>query len=144
MSEKSASSSGCSSIGLISVTFVRSSPLESLYSSTLTRQRFPSTVSGPQPVLGSIDPLFRTSAHWYARALVLGDIDVHPLTSAPILGSLYVHWSLMPWTVSTSSTCRHCASYHPGGTGLSSLTSILQVIYGSSPLCADLSDPRGY
>jgi hypothetical protein len=64
MSEKSASSSRFLSIGLISVTFVLVSPLESLYASTFTQQRLPSTVSGPQPTAGSIGPPFKTWAHW--------------------------------------------------------------------------------
>src|SRR5215218_1935294 len=135
ISEKSASSpSESSSIDLISVTFVRSSPFESLYSSTFTQQRLPSTVSGPQPVLGSIGPPLSTSAHWYARALVLGDIEVHPLTSIPSFRSQNIQRSRIPKAVSTSSTFRHSASCHPGGPGSSFLTSIFHVISGSPPL----------
>src|SRR5215218_4456054 len=139
ISEKSASSpSESSSIDLISVTFVRSSPFESLYSSTFTQQRLPSTVSGPQPTAGSIGPPLSTSAHWYAFAWVLGDIEVQPLTSILIFKSQNIQRSRTPWTVSTSSTSRHSASCHPGGPGSSFLTSIFQVIYGSSPSFAHL------
>jgi hypothetical protein len=96
-------------------------------------QRSPSTVSGSQPGAGSIGPPFKISAHWYARALVLGDIDIHPLISALFLRRQNIQRSRSPKDMSASSTFRHSASYHAGGTGSSFLTSIFQVICGSSP-----------